>query len=136
MDRGDYSTEVFFLLCALKITFPDHVTMLRGNHETRRCTEYFNFFTECFQKYGAIRGDVERGGGACGEFICVVLKLTGCYKKQCCCGKVCVCVCMVSFFSVDGCSGEGFSLPRLTAPTLPFCVKVRLCNVGRVYDHI
>ena len=72
MDRGDYSTEVFFLLCALKITFPDHVTMLRGNHETRRCTEYFNFFTECFQKYGATGGMWK--GGVWQVFFVVVLE--------------------------------------------------------------
>jgi len=51
VDRGSYSVEVLALLFALKIKYPRRVRMLRGNHECRQMTCFFNFREECEHKY-------------------------------------------------------------------------------------
>ena len=51
VDRGMFGTEVVFFLLALKITYPRMIWMLRGNHESRKITNNFNFKTEVFVKY-------------------------------------------------------------------------------------
>jgi len=51
VDRGDFSTETIFYLLAIKISSPDKVTLLRGNHETRLMCEYFTTSLECDVKY-------------------------------------------------------------------------------------
>lgn len=51
VDRGNFSIEVCILLFALKLNFPGLYFMLRGNHESRQMTTYFNFHTECIIKY-------------------------------------------------------------------------------------
>ena len=43
VDRGMYGPEVVAYICAMKIEKKDSIVMLRGNHETRACTEDFNF---------------------------------------------------------------------------------------------
>ena len=43
VDRGMYGPEVVAYLCAMKVANPSDVILLRGNHETRMCTEDFNF---------------------------------------------------------------------------------------------
>lgn len=50
VDRGSYSFEVCLLLFAFKINFPKRVWMLRGNHECRQMTAFFNFRDECEHK--------------------------------------------------------------------------------------
>ncbi|KAF4662391.1 Serine/threonine-protein phosphatase 2B catalytic subunit alpha [Perkinsus olseni] len=51
VDRGSYSVEVLLLLYALKINYPKTITLLRGNHECRQMTAFFNFRDECEYKY-------------------------------------------------------------------------------------
>ena len=51
VDRGSFSIEVLILLYAIKICFKDKVFFLRGNHECRQMTNFFNFKAECLYKY-------------------------------------------------------------------------------------
>ena len=47
VDRGNFSIEVLLLVLSMKINRPKQVILLRGNHECRQLTSYFNFRTEC-----------------------------------------------------------------------------------------
>jgi len=51
VDRGQFSTEVVFYLFAHKITYHRTFFMIRGNHECRHLTQFFNFRDECIYKY-------------------------------------------------------------------------------------
>jgi len=48
-----FSVEVVLLLYSMKINYPETFVMLRGNHETRTMTTYFNFRSEVLLKYDA-----------------------------------------------------------------------------------
>lgn len=51
VDRGSFSVEATLLLYSIKLTYPKTVVMLRGNHECRQMTSFFNFRTEVLIKY-------------------------------------------------------------------------------------
>ncbi|EDO18443.1 hypothetical protein Kpol_1032p37 [Vanderwaltozyma polyspora DSM 70294] len=52
VDRGFYSLESFLLLLCYKLRYPDRISLIRGNHETRQITKVYGFYDEVMRKYG------------------------------------------------------------------------------------
>lgn len=52
VDRGFFSVETILLLLAYKVRYPDRVTILRGNHESRLQTQTYGFYDEVIRKFG------------------------------------------------------------------------------------
>lgn len=52
VDRGFHSVEVLTFLLILKAKLPDRITLIRGNHETRRVSTTYGFYDECLRKFG------------------------------------------------------------------------------------
>jgi serine/threonine-protein phosphatase 4 catalytic subunit len=54
VDRGNNSIETFLFLLTLKIKYPNRITLLRGNHESRQITQAYGFYEECSKRYGSV----------------------------------------------------------------------------------
>ena len=53
MDRGSFSVECIFTLLSLKLLYPDHMFMARGNHESQTMNQMYGFEGEVKSKYSA-----------------------------------------------------------------------------------
>lgn len=74
VDRGIFSIEVLLLLYALKVNYPKTIILLRGNHESRQMTSFFNFREETFHKYDLETYEMVMDSFDCLPLACIVNK--------------------------------------------------------------
>lgn len=53
VDRGSFSIECILLLLSLKLLYPKHFYISRGNHETHTMNQMYGFEGECKHKYSS-----------------------------------------------------------------------------------
>lgn len=56
VDRGSHSLETVCLLLALKVEHPNHVHLLRGNHEGDTVNRFMGLYDECVERFGQQAG--------------------------------------------------------------------------------
>lgn len=52
VDRGQYSMEVLALLFCLQLAYPEHIYLIRGNHEFEGVNSFYGFQSEINSQYG------------------------------------------------------------------------------------
>lgn len=52
VDRGHHSVETIQYLILLKLKYPSHITIIRGNHESRQVSFSYGLYEEINRKYG------------------------------------------------------------------------------------
>lgn len=53
VDKGSWTCEVVFILFAMKLSWPEHVILLRSNHEYQSLMKRYGYKGEVHAKYGA-----------------------------------------------------------------------------------
>lgn len=51
VDRGKHGIESICMLLGLKVLYPEHITILRGNHESEQICRIYGFFDECKRRF-------------------------------------------------------------------------------------
>lgn len=72
VDRGSFSIEVILLLYSLKLNFPKQIFFLRGNHECRQLSTFFNFRKECLYKFDLEVYEIIMNSFDCMPLACIV----------------------------------------------------------------
>lgn len=52
VDRGEFSIDVLTLLFVLHNSYPENITLIRGNHEFEDCNSIYGFKDECIDRFG------------------------------------------------------------------------------------